>query len=164
MIRPIMPAWPVLILLENRAPMEQSAHLAPSSTTNVQAAEAQIRAEMGFPAALAERDYHPGQSGSRGFQWESFSELGEWCICTRRTQQPHDCGTPARDGRFRGTGLQPSGSDQSRTYTDGIRCENGVVSHEIWSHECRKWLVERVSTPLDECTPAGRTAAERRIS
>ena len=109
-IRPIIPAWPVLILLENRAPMEHSAHLAPLSATNVQAAEAQIRAEMGFPAALAERDYHPGQSrGSRGFQWESFSELGEcWCICTRCTQQPHDCGTPARDGRFRGTGLQPS--------------------------------------------------------
>ena len=94
MIRPIMPAWPVLILLENRAPMEQSAHLAPLSATNVQAAEAQIRAEMGFPAALAERDYHPGQSGSRGFQWESFSELGEWCICTRCMQQPHDCVGP----------------------------------------------------------------------
>ena len=124
----------------------------------------QIRAEMGFPAALAERDYHPGQSGSRGFQWESFYELGEWCICTRCTQQPHDCGTPARDGRSRGTGLQPSGSDQPRTYTDGIRCENGVVSHEIWSHECRKWLVERVSMAFEERAPAGRTAAERRIS
>ena len=49
-----MPAQAVLILHENRAPMEHSAHLAPLSTTNVQAAEAQIRAEMGFPAALAE--------------------------------------------------------------------------------------------------------------
>ena len=164
MIRLIMPAWAVLILLQNRAPMEHSAHLAPLSATNVQAAEAQIRGEMGFPAALAEQDYHPGQSGSRGFQWESFYELGEWCTCTRCTQQPHDCGTPARDGRFRGTGLQPSGSDQPSTCTDRIRCENGVVSHEIWSHECRKWLVERVSMALDECTPAGRTAAERRIS
>ena len=164
MIRPIMPAWPVLILLEDRALMEQSAHVAPLSATDVQAAETHIRAEMGFPAALAERDYHPGQSGSRGFQWESFSELGEWCICTRRTQQPHDCGTPARDGRFRGTGLQPSGSDQPSTCTDRIRCKNGVLSPEIWSHECRKWLVGWSSTALDECMPAGRTAAERRIS
>ena len=148
MIRPIMPAWAVLILLQN----------------HVQAAEAQIRAEMGFPAALAERDYHPGQSGSRGFQWESFYELGECCICTRCTQQPHDCGTPARDGRFRGSGLNPSGSDQSSTYTDRIQCEKGVLSPRIWSHECRKWLVGCLSRTLDECTPAGRTAAERRIN
>ena len=68
MIRLIMPAWAVLILLQNRAPMEHSAHLAPLSATNVQAAEAQIRGEMGFPAALAEPGYHPGQSTSRGFQ------------------------------------------------------------------------------------------------
>ena len=111
MTGPIMLAQAVLILLKNRALMEHSAHLAPLLTTNVHAAEAHLRLEMGFPAALAERDYHPGQSGSRGFQWESFPGLGEWCICTRHTQQPHDCGTPARDGRFRGIGLQPSGSD-----------------------------------------------------
>ena len=131
MIRPIMPAWPVLILLENRAPMEHSAHLAPSSTTNVQAAEAQIRAEMGFPAALAERDYHPGQSSSC-----SFYELGEWCICTRCTQQPHDCGTPARVGRFRGTGLQPSGSDQPRGW---CLTKSGATSVESGlSRGCRR--------------------------
>ena len=159
-----MPAQAMLISLEDRTLIDHQAHLAPFLATNVQAAEAQIRKEMGFPAALAERDYHPAQSGSRGFQWESFSELGEWCICTRCTQQRHECETPACDGRFRGTGLQPSGSDQPSTCTDKIRCESGVVSHEIWSHECLKWLVERVSTPLDECTPAGRTAAERRIS
>ena len=128
-----MPAWAVLILLQNRAPMEHSAHLAPLSATNVQAAEAQIRGEMGFPAALVEQDYHPGQSGSRGFQWESFYELGEWCICTRRTHQPHDCGTPARDGRFRGTGLYPSGSDQpsiSNDSEDPVR-NWGAVSRNL---------------------------------
>ena len=153
-----MPAQAVLILHENRSHVVHSAHAAPVSTTDIHAAEAHLRAELGCPAALVERDYHPGQSGSRGFQWESFCELGEWCICTRRTQQPHECGTPARDGRFCGTGLQLSGSDQPMTYTDGTRCENGVVSHEIWSHECRKWLVERVSMAFEERAPAGRTA------
>ena len=118
--------------------MEHSAHLAPLLATDVHAAEAQIRAEMGFPAALAELYYHTGQSGSHGFQWESFSELGEWCICTRRTQQPHECGTPARDGRFRGTGLQPSGSDQPRTCADRIRCKRWVLSRGILSPESRK--------------------------
>ena len=59
-----MPAQAVLILHGNRAPMEHPAHLAPLSTTDIHAAEAQLRAELGFPAALAERDYHPGQSGS----------------------------------------------------------------------------------------------------
>ena len=163
MTTPIMPAQAVLILFEDRTPMEHSAHLAPLLATDVHAAEAQIRAEMGFPAALAELYYHTGQSGSHGFQWESFSELGEWCICTRRTQQPHDCGTPARDGRFGGTGLQPSGSDQSSACTDRTRCESRVLSPEIWSHECRKWLVGWWLTGLDKCTPAGRAAAERRI-
>jgi len=63
-----MPAQAVLILHGNRAPMEHPAHLAPLSTTDIHAAEAQLRAELGFPAALAERDHHSGQSGSRGFQ------------------------------------------------------------------------------------------------
>ena len=69
MTTPIMPAQAVLILFEDRTPMEHSAHLAHLLATDVHAAEAQIRAEMGFPAAMAERDYHPGQSGSRGFQY-----------------------------------------------------------------------------------------------
>ena len=68
MTRPIMLAQAVLILLQNRALMEHSAHLAPLLTTNVHAAEAHVHAEMGFPAALAERGYRPGQPGSRGFQ------------------------------------------------------------------------------------------------
>ena len=64
----VMPAQAELTLHVNRATMEHSAHLAPLSTTDIHAAEAQLRAELGFPAALAERDHHPGQSGSRGFQ------------------------------------------------------------------------------------------------
>ena len=116
-------------------------HLAPFLATSVQAAEALIDVETGFPAALAEPGYHKSQSGSRSFQLISFYELGEWCICTRRTHQPLDFGTPSRDGRFRGMGLPPSGSDQPSTCTDRIRCKNGVLSPEIWSHECRKWLV-----------------------
>ena len=68
MTTPIMPAQAVLILFEDRTPMEHSAHLAPLLATNVHAAEAHVHAEMGFPAALAERDYRPGQPGSRGFQ------------------------------------------------------------------------------------------------
>ena len=63
-----MPAQAVLILLEDRTLMVYSAHVAPLSATSVQAAEAQVRAEMGFPAALAEPGYHTGQSTSRGFQ------------------------------------------------------------------------------------------------
>ena len=43
-------------------------HLAPFLATNVQAAEAQIDVEMGFPAALAEVCYLIGQSSRRGFQ------------------------------------------------------------------------------------------------
>ena len=161
---PIMPTQAVLISLEDRTPMVHSPHVAPLSATAVQAAEAQVRAEMGFPAALVEPGYHTGQFSGHGFQWESVSELGEWCICTRRTHQPHDCETPARDGRFRGTGLYPSGSDQPSICTDRTRCEIGVLSPGIWSHECRKWLVGWLSRTLDECTPAGRMAAERRIS
>ena len=103
MTGPIMLAQAVLILLKNRALMEHSAHLAPLLTTNVHAAEAHLRLEMGFPAALAEPGYHTGQFSGRGFQWKSFFVRGDWYICTRRTHQPHDCGTPARDGRFRGT-------------------------------------------------------------
>ena len=43
-------------------------HLAPFLATNVQAAEAQIDVEMGFPAALAEVCYLSGQFSCRGFQ------------------------------------------------------------------------------------------------
>ena len=43
-------------------------HLAPFLATNVQAAEAQIDVEMGFPAALAEVFYLIDQSSRRGFQ------------------------------------------------------------------------------------------------
>ena len=68
MLRPIMPTQAVIISLEDRTLMVYSAHVAPLSATRVQAAEAQVRAEMGFPAALAELDHHPGQSTSRGFQ------------------------------------------------------------------------------------------------
>ena len=53
-------------------------HLAPFLATNVQAAEAQIDVEMGFPAALAEVFYLVGQSSRRGFQSQSVSEHGEW--------------------------------------------------------------------------------------
>ena len=49
-----MPAQAELTLHVNRATMEHSAHLAPLSTTDIHAAEAQLRAELGFPAALAE--------------------------------------------------------------------------------------------------------------
>ena len=56
-----------LISLEDRTLMKHSAHVAPLSTTNVQAAEAQVRADMGFPAALAEPGYHTGQFSGRGF-------------------------------------------------------------------------------------------------
>ena len=65
---PIMPAQAVLILHENRAHVVHSAHAAPLSTTDIHAAEAQLRAELGFPAALAERNYHPGQYSSHGSQ------------------------------------------------------------------------------------------------
>ena len=40
-------------------------HLAPFLATSVQAAEALIDVETGFPAALAEPGYHKSQSGSR---------------------------------------------------------------------------------------------------
>ena len=63
-----MPAQAELTLHVNRATMEHSAHLAPLSTTDIHAAEAQLRAELSFSAALAELNHHPGQSGSRGFQ------------------------------------------------------------------------------------------------
>ena len=80
-----MPAWAVLILLQNRAPMEHSAHLAPSSTTNVQAAEVQIRAEMGFPAALAERTITPVSPVAVAFNGKAFlsSESGASALDAR---------------------------------------------------------------------------------
>ena len=68
MIISIMSAQAVLISLEDRTLMVHLDHVAPLLATDGQAAEAQVRAEMGFPAALAELDYHPGQSTSRGFQ------------------------------------------------------------------------------------------------
>ena len=68
MIIPITPAQAVLISLEDRTLIDHQAHLAPFLATNVQAAEAQIDVEMGFPAALAEVCYLIGQSSRRGFQ------------------------------------------------------------------------------------------------
>ena len=72
MIISIMPAQAMLISLEDRTLIDHQAHLAPFLATNVQAmvqaAEAQVVVEMGFPAALAEPRYHNSQSGSRGFQ------------------------------------------------------------------------------------------------
>ena len=69
MTAPITPAQAVLILHAGRALMEEpGGHLAPFLATSVQAAEAQIDVETGFPAALAEPGYHKNQSGSHGFQ------------------------------------------------------------------------------------------------
>ena len=58
----------MLISLEDRTLIDYQAHLAPFLATNVQAAEAQVVVEMGFPAALAEPHYPNSQPGSRGFQ------------------------------------------------------------------------------------------------
>ena len=68
MIISIMPARAMLISLEDRTLIDHQAHLAPFLATNVQAAEAQVVVEMGFPAALAEPHYPNSQSGSRSFQ------------------------------------------------------------------------------------------------
>ena len=68
MIRSIMSARAVLISLEDRTLMVHLDHVAPLLATDGQAAEAQVRAEMGFPAALAEPGDHTGQSTSSGFQ------------------------------------------------------------------------------------------------
>ena len=159
-----MLAQPVASLSASRALMQHRAHVDAFHGNMVWTEETHMVDEMSAPAALVRPYGLCGQSSGHGFDWESVSELGEWCICTRRTHQPHDCETPARDGRFRGTGLYPSGSDQPSICTDRTRCEIGVLSPGIWSHECRKWLVGWLSRTLDECTPAGRTAAERRIS
>ena len=159
-----MLAQPVASLSASRALMQHRAHVDAFHGNMVWTEETHMVDEMSAPAALVRPYGLCGQSSGHGFDWESVSELGEWCICTRRTHQPHDCETPARDGRFRGNGLYPSGSDQPSICTDRTRCEIGVLSPGIWSHECRKWLVRWLSRTLDECTPAGRTAAERRIS
>ena len=107
-----MLAQPVASLSASRALMQHRAHVDAFHGNMVWTEETHMVDEMSAPAALVRPYGLCGQSSGHGFDWKSVSELGEWCICTRRTHQPHDCETPARDGRFRGTGLYPSGSDQ----------------------------------------------------
>ena len=68
MTAPITPAQAVLICMQVAHLWKSQGHLAPFLATSVQAAEAQIDVETGFPTALAEPGYHNSQSGSRGFQ------------------------------------------------------------------------------------------------
>ena len=83
-----MLAQPVASLSASRALMQHRAHVDAFHGNMVWTEETHMVDEMSAPAALVRPYGLCGQSSGHGFDWESVSELGEWCICTRRTHQP----------------------------------------------------------------------------
>ena len=90
-----MLAQPVASLSASRALMQHRAHVDAFHGNMVWTEETHMVDEMSAPAALVRPYGLCGQSSGHGFDCESVCERGEWCICTRRTHQPHDYETPA---------------------------------------------------------------------